>query len=341
MSKINHLNYNKKRVLVTGADGFIGSHLVERLLIQGAEVTALACYNSFGTYGWLDDLPDSSRKSINIKFGDIRDSNQMRELMEGYDIIFHLAALIGIPYSYVAAQSYVDVNIHGTLNILEMARVGSIGRIVHTSTSEVYGSAQTKPITEKHPLNGQSPYAASKIGADQMVKAYALSHNTPAVILRPFNTYGPRQSERAVIPTVIRQILDISCKEIRLGDVNTTRDFNFVEDTVHAFATIGLAQNINYGEAYNTGTGIEISISKIITTLSELTNSNKPVVTEKDRIRPKESEVKALVADSNKLQQSIGWKPSTSVDKGLEKTIDWWRPRISSGYIRKDSGYAL
>ena len=213
-----------KHIFLTGADGFIGSHLAEALVKNGANVTALVLYNSFGNCGWLDDLSPEIRNELDIKMGDVRDSVLMRKFTEGKEIVFHLAALIGIPYSYVAAQSYVDVNIHGTLNLLEASRIGTIGKIVHTSTSEVYGSALKKPINEDHPLHGQSPYSASKIGADQMVEAYARSHNIPAVIIRPFNTFGPRQSERAVIPTIIRQILDPNCKQIELGNLTTTRE---------------------------------------------------------------------------------------------------------------------
>ena len=280
----NDKKFSGKRVFVTGADGFIGSHLAEALVRAGAEVTARALYNSFGACGWLDEIANETRSAMRIELGDVRDGVQMRSLAEGSDITFHLAALIGIPYSYVAAQSCVDVNIHGTLNLLEAARAGALGRFVHTSTSEVYGSAQTRPISENHPLHGQSPYAASKIGADQMVEAFSRSHGIPAVTLRPFNTFGPRQSERAVIPTAIRQMLDPACTKISLGDLSTTRDFTFVDDTVRAFLALGGAANAEFGTVYNAGTGVEVKIGEIVDRLGNITGCNKPVVSEEARI---------------------------------------------------------
>ncbi len=329
-----------KRVFVTGADGFIGSHLAEALVRAGAEVTALALYSSFGTCGWLDEITEETRAAMRIELGDVRDVVQMRSLAEGNDIIFHLAALIGIPYSYVAAQSCVDVNIHGTLNLLEAARAGTVERFIHTSTSEVYGSAQTKPIAEDHPLHGQSPYAASKIGADQMVEAFARSHGIPAVTLRPFNTFGPRQSERAVIPTAIRQMLDPACTEIHLGDLSTTRDFTFVSDTVSAFLALGGAAGAEFGTVYNAGNGVEIKISDVVERLSEMTGCNKPIVSESARIRPEHSEVRALVASSARLTALSGWRPETVLDDGLGQCVEWWRGRITGGLQRRDSGYA-
>jgi len=333
-------NFSGKRVFVTGADGFIGSHLAETLVRAGADVTSLALYNSFGTCGWLDEIAEETRKEMRIKLGDVRDGTQMRNFAEGCDIIFHLAALIGIPYSYVAAQSCIDVNIHGTLNLLEAARTGTVGRFVHTSTSEVYGSAQSKPIDEGHPLHGQSPYAASKIGADQMVKAFACSHDVPAVTLRPFNTFGPRQSERAIIPTVIRQMLDPVCTEIRLGDLSTTRDFTFVSDTVHAFLALGSVPTVEFGTVYNAGTGVEVKISDLVKRLSDMTGCNKPIVSEQARIRPEHSEVRALVADAGRLTALSGWQPQTVLDDSLGQCVDWWRKLISSGRQRRDSSYA-
>ena len=248
-------SFDGKRVFVTGADGFIGSHLAEALVRRGARVTALALYNSFGTCGWLDEIADDVRSEMQIELGDVRDGVQMRAFADGSDIIFHLAALIGIPYSYVAAASCVDVNIHGTLNMLEAVRGGAAARLIHTSTSEVYGSALQRPIGEDHPLHGQSPYAASKIGADQMVEAFARSHDIPAVTLRPFNTFGPRQSERAIIPTAIRQMLDPACAEVRLGDLSTTRDFTFVGDTVGAFIALGAAEDADGDNVFGTIAG--------------------------------------------------------------------------------------
>ena len=333
-------SFDGKRVFITGADGFIGSHLAEALVRGGAKVTALALYNSFGSAGWLDEISDDVRAGMHIELGDVRDGVQMRDLAEGSDVIFHLAALIGIPYSYVAAQSYVDVNVHGTLNLLEAARAGTMGRLIHTSTSEVYGSALERPISEHHALHGQSPYAASKIGADQMVEAFARSHDLPAVTLRPFNTFGPRQSERAIIPTAIRQMLDPDCAEVRLGDLSTTRDFNFISDTVRAFLALGAAIDAEFGTAYNAGTGMEIEISAVITMLNELTGNNKAIISEKARLRPAQSEVRALVADARRLNALSGWRPETDLESGLSQCVDWWRERIGSGRLRRDNSFA-
>jgi NAD dependent epimerase/dehydratase len=333
------MNYTGKRVLVTGADGFIGSHLVEQLVSLGAEVTALAQYNSFDSVGWLDDLVPHVRDSLEIARGDVRDKSYMSGLAAGKDIVFHLAALIGIPYSYDAAQSYVDVNVAGTLNILEAARWHDVGRVVHTSTSEVYGTALYEPIDEKHPLQGQSPYSASKIGADMMAEAYARSFDMPVVILRPFNTYGPRQSERAVIPTVIRQALDDGCESIRIGDTTPRRDFCFVEDTASAFAAAGSAEGLEFGAPYNAGTGTAVSVAAMIEEVRRLTNTTKPVEEEAVRLRPTNSEVRALLADANRLRTASGWTPGHDLAAGLERTIDWWRQRLTTGSVRTDSGY--
>ena len=333
--------YNGKKVLVTGADGFIGSHLTESLVSKGACVTAMTCYNSFGSFGWLDELSLDIRNSLTIKPCDIRDSAHIFRIFEGNEIVFHLAALIGIPYSYLAAQSYVDVNINGTLNLLEAARGGSCGRVIHTSTSEVYGSAQMRPIPETHPLHGQSPYAASKIGADQMAEAYARSHDVPVVILRPFNTYGPRQSERAVIATAIRQMIDNACKEVHLGDITTTRDFNFVNDTVEAFTQVGLSSNISYGEPYNAGSGIETSVSDVVQKLFQITGCNKPLITDTNRNRPKASEVRSLIADSSKLKAATGWKSSMDLDTGLTQTVEWWKKKSFKGDVGKGNEYRV
>ena len=332
--------FSGKRVFVTGADGFIGSHLAEALVRGGAKVTALALYNSFSSCGWLDEVADETRAEMRIEHGDVRDGVQMRTLAEGSEIIFHLAALIGIPYSYVAAQSCVDVNIHGTLNLLEAARAGTVGRFVHTSTSEVYGSALSKPISEDHALHGQSPYAASKIGADQMVEAFARSHDMLTVMLRPFNTFGPRQSERAIIPTAIRQMLDPACAEIRLGDLSTTRDFTFVGDTVRAFLALGAATHPEFGAVYNAGTGIETGIGDVVSQLNDMTGTNKPVVSDSARLRPDQSEVRALVADAARLTALSGWRPETTLGDGLGLCVEWWRQRIASGRHRRDKGYA-
>jgi UDP-glucose 4-epimerase len=331
--------YRGKRVLVTGADGFIGSHLVEALVAAGAEVTALALYNAFGTTGWLDGLDDEVHEAITVERGDVRDAGFMTRLAEGHDIVFHLAALIAIPYSYAAPQSYVDVNVTGTLNVLEAARRHAVGRVVHTSTSEVYGTALRTPIDEDHPLQGQSPYAASKIGADKMAEAFARSFDLPVVVLRPFNTFGPRQSERAIIPSVIRQALDPRCAAIRVGDLTPRRDFNYVADTVDAFLRAGTATTMDYGAAYNSGTGTAVAIREVVDTVTELTGCNKPVESEAERFRPEKSEVRELLADAGRFAAATGWRPRVGLREGIERTIEWWRGRVQSGAVRRDAGY--
>jgi NAD dependent epimerase/dehydratase len=329
-----------RKVFITGADGFIGSHVAEHLTRSGARVTAMAAYNSFNSNGWLDDLEPQVRDSMDIVRGDVRDSAFLMKHIAGHETVFHLAALIAIPYSYVAAQSYVDVNVHGTLNVLEAARAADVSKVVHTSTSEVYGTAQFSPITEQHPLQGQSPYSASKIGADMMAESYARSFDMPVVILRPFNTYGPRQGERAVIPTIIRQVLDPACGEIRLGDLSPQRDFNFVGDTAKAFAAIGDADGLAFGEAYNTGTGVAVSIGEVLQQILQMTGSTKPVVSEDQRKRPEKSEVRLLLADNSKLRAVSGWEPEYDLAAGLEETIAWWQRRVQSGALRRDTAYA-
>ena len=333
------MDYRGKKVLVTGADGFIGSHLVERLAAGGAQVTALGLYNSFDSHGWLDELPAETLQKIKLVRGDVRNGPFMGRLVEGQDLVFHLAALISIPYSYEAAHSYVDVNVTGTLNVLEAARAHGVKRVIHTSTSEVYGTAQYTPIDEGHPLQGQSPYSASKIGADMMAEAYARSFDLPVVILRPFNTYGPRQSERAVIPTVIRQCLDPACKTIRIGDPSPTRDFCYVMDTAEAFAAGGAAEKPEYGLAYNAGTGVAVSVGEVVETIRRLTGADKPVEAESSRLRPPKSEVRALLADNRRLITATGWCPHVSLEEGLARTVSWWRLRIETGRVRSSSSY--
>jgi NAD dependent epimerase/dehydratase len=327
-----------KRVVVTGADGFIGSHLTEALAKAGAQVRALSLYNSFGTNGWLDELTSELAASVTIVRGDVRDPDLMRRLCRDADIVFHLAALIAIPYSYEAVQSYVDVNVKGTVNLFEAARAGGCARIVTTSTSEVYGTARFTPIAESHPLQGQSPYSASKIGADMMAEAYARSFDLPVVILRPFNTYGPRQSERAVIPTVIRQALDPACEAIFLGDLTPRRDFTFVADTVRGFLFAGLA-DLDYGVPYNCGTGRTVSIGETADAIIRITGCNKPIEMDPARKRPKNSEVMELVADASRLAEKTGWSAGTTLEEGLSVTIDWWRDRIARGAVRPTTGY--
>jgi NAD dependent epimerase/dehydratase len=317
------MGYSGRTVLVTGADGFIGSHLAEALAAAGARVTALAQYNPFDSHGWLDDLAPEVRDSMRIVRGDVRDPGFVSRLVRGHEVVFHLAALIAIPYSYHAPQSYVDVNVTGTLNVLEAAREAGVARLVHTSTSEVYGTAVTTPITEDHPLQGQSPYSASKIGADMMVEAFVRSFDLPAVILRPFNTYGPRQSERAVIPTVIRQALDPACTAIRVGDVTPKRDFNFVADTVRAFLAVGEAEGLEMGSAYNAGSGVAHTVAEMIDAVVAITGCNKPVETEAARMRPEKSEVRVLLAGSDRLRRATGWQSQVDLRRGLEETVAW------------------
>jgi NAD dependent epimerase/dehydratase len=327
----NLVEYQKVRILVTGADGFIGSHLTEALIERAAEVTALCLYNSFDKHGWLDKLPEAARARLKVQRGDIRDAALVRRIMRGQDVVFHLAALIAIPYSYVASQSYVETNVLGTLNVLEAARETGVARVVHTSTSEVYGTALTLPITEDHPLQGQSPYSASKIGADIMAEAFARSFDLPVAILRPFNTYGPRQSERAVIPTVIRQLLDPTCAAIRIGDTSTVRDFMFVDDTVAAFLAIGLAPEIEFGRPYNAGSGKAVSVAEMIDLVVRLAGLDKPLQCEAIRMRPSNSEVRALLADSSRLAAAAGWRPKVDLCEGLTRTVAWWHDRLAGG----------
>jgi NAD dependent epimerase/dehydratase len=327
------------KILVTGADGFIGSHLTEALVSAGAEVTALAQYNSFDSHGWLDDLPEPIRGSVNLVRGDVRDAAFIGRLVQGQDIVFHLAALIAIPHSYVAPQSYVETNVLGTLNILEAARQHGTERIVHTSTSEVYGTALTMPINESHPLQGQSPYSASKIAADMMAEAFARSFGVPVVTLRPFNTFGPRQSERAIIGTIIRQALDPSCPAIMVGDATTVRDLTFVSDTAAAFMAAGLSENLDYGQPYNAGSQRAIKVGDLIDLIAELTSCGKPVVQDNKRLRPPNSEVRALLADCSRFGRATGWSPRVSLREGLERTVEWWRGRLSAKQVRRQRDF--
>jgi NAD dependent epimerase/dehydratase len=335
------MSYSGKKVLVTGADGFIGSHLAETLVREGATVTSLALYTGVDRHGWLDEIDPKLRDAMRLVRGDVRDGAMMGRLIQGHDIVFHLAALIAIPHSYDAPFSYIDVNMTGTANVLEAARSHDIERVVHTSTSEVYGTAQTVPIAENHPLVAQSPYAASKIAADKLAESYALSFGLPVVILRPFNTYGPRQSERAVIASVIRQALDPACDAIRVGDVTPVRDFNYVEDTVAAFMRIGTAPGIERGRPYNSGSGTGVTIAEMIDTVRAATGANKPIISEASRTRPEKSEVRKLIADADTFRKAAGWAPRSDLKAGIGATVNWWRNRIESGRMRADTSYLL
>ena len=313
------------KIFVTGADGFIGSHLVENLVSLGHKVHALTLYNSRGFNGWLDSVDKKILQDVNIISGDIRDYNFLERQTKGADVIFHLAALISIPYSYYSPKSYIDTNIIGTYNVLQSSQKNNISKVIITSTSEVYGTAQSIPINENHPLNAQSPYAATKIGADQLALSFYKSFNLPVTILRPFNTYGPRQSARAVIPTIISQLISKN-KSIRIGNLSPKRDFTFVEDTVQAFV-LALKKNIS-GEVINIGSQFEISIQGILDIFKKDFNYDFKVVIDKNRIRPKKSEVFRLLASDIKARKLLHWEPKykgiIGFKKGLEKTIDWF-----------------
>ena len=312
------MNWSSKKVLVTGAGGFIGSHLAERLVELGADVSALVRYTSTGAWGWLDRSPHKDQ--INVILGDVRDQDAVLRMMDGVEIVFHLAALIGIPYSYHAPLSYVRTNIEGTVNILQAAMRCNIERVLQTSTSEVYGSAISVPINESHPLQGQSPYSASKIGADKIAESFHLSFNLPVVIVRPFNTFGPRQSARAVIPTIVSQALGQSA--ITLGNLEPTRDLSYVSDTVNGFVKAAESPAA-VGEVINLGTGREISIGQLAETILEMMGKRMAVVNEAQRVRPKGSEVDRLCADNSKARELLGWEPQYTLEDGLARTIEW------------------
>ena len=315
------MNLENKKVLITGADGFIGSHLTERVLSRCSSVRALCQYNSFQSLGWLDHSP--IRDEVEILSGDIRDPSQCREMVEGIDVVFHLAALIGIPYSYQAPHSYVDTNIKGTLNLLEASRKIGIERFLQTSTSEVYGTAQTIPMTEHHPLYPQSPYAATKVGSDALAMSYYLSYSMPVLIARPFNTYGPRQSIRAVLPTIIVQALE-GQKEIRLGKCSPTRDFTFVQDTCEGMIEL-VSCDEGIGEVVQIGTGEEISIGNAAKYILEIMGKeNIKIVTDEKRLRPEASEVERLVCDPSKLEKLTGFRPIIFFGNGIEKMVEWF-----------------
>ncbi|MFE9369042.1 SDR family NAD(P)-dependent oxidoreductase [Streptomyces sp. NPDC006711] len=312
-------------VAVTGAEGFIGSHLTEALVASGHRVRAMAQYNSFSSYGWLETLSADVLDQVEIVLGDVRDPGSVRGLAEGAEAVYHLAALIAIPYSYQAPHSYVDTNVTGTLNVLEAVRALETPRLVHTSTSETYGTAQTVPITEDHPINTQSPYAASKAGGDRLADSYYASFATPVVTLRPFNTYGPRQSMRAVIPTVIGQVAAGS-RTITLGDLRPTRDFTFAADTARAFLAVGTAPAERVvGRTFNAGTGTEISVGDLVRLIGKVMGAELDVQEDGQRIRPANSEVMRLVADASRLSEATGWQPEFSLEAGLERTAEFFR----------------
>ncbi|EMO15180.1 NAD dependent epimerase/dehydratase, LLPSF_EDH_00030 family [Leptospira santarosai str. CBC523] len=315
-----------KKILVTGADGFIGSHLTEALVRQGYEVKAFVLYNSFSSWGWLDSCSPEVRGTFEVFAGDVRDPNGVRTAMKGCDAVLHLAALIAIPYSYHSPDTYVDTNVKGTLNIVQAAKDLNISKVVHTSTSEVYGTARFVPITEEHPLQGQSPYSASKIGADQIAMSFYSSFGVPVSVIRPFNTYGPRQSARAVIPTIITQIAKGN-KKIKLGAVHPTRDFNFVKDTVSGFIA-ALNSDSAVGQVINLGSNYEITIGDTVKTIAELMKANIEIESDDQRLRPEKSEVERLWASNEKAKRLLNWEPSygglEGFRNGLIETIEWF-----------------
>jgi len=328
------MQLKNKEILVTGADGFIGSHLVEALLEEGCTVKAFTYYNSFNSWGWLDTFQKEKLNEIDVFTGDIRDPNGVRAAVNDVDVVFHLAALIGIPFSYHSPDSYVDTNIKGTLNVLQACKDCDIRRVIVTSTSEVYGTAKYVPIDEKHPLQGQSPYSASKIGADKIAESFYRSFNTPVVIARPFNTYGQRQSARAVIPTIITQLLKGN-RKIELGSLNPTRDLNYVSDICEGFIALA-GCDAAIGKEINIGSGQEISIGDLGKLIIGLINPDAEIISKDLRKRPEKSEVERLVCDNSLMQELTGWKPQVSLKKGLETTIEWFRNRENLGKYKWD-----
>lgn len=326
---------NTRKILVTGADGFIGSRLTEALVRQGHEVCAFTLYNSFSSWGWLDHCAADVRGEFEVFQGDVRDPNGVRTAMKGCDTVLHLAALVAIPYSYHSPDTYVETNVKGTLNVLQAARDIGISRLVHTSTSEVYGTARFVPITEEHPLQGQSPYSATKIAADQLAYSFYASFGLPVVIARPFNTYGPRQSARAVIPTIITQIAN-GQRRIKLGSISPTRDFSYVGDTVAGFVA-AMQSNAGVGEVVNFGSNFEISIGDTVSLIAEVMQAEIEIEADEARLRPANSEVERLLADNSKAKQLFGWSPAyggrEGFARGLKKTVDWFTlPTNLAGY---------
>lgn len=320
-----------KKILVTGADGFIGSHLTEMLLEEGYDVKAFAYYNSFNSWGWLDTMPKAKLNEIEVFTGDIRDTNGVRQAMKGINEVYHLAALIAIPFSYHSPDSYVDTNIKGTLNVLQAAKDLELDRVLVTSTSEVYGTAQYVPIDENHPFQGQSPYSATKIGADRLAESFYRSFNLPVTIVRPFNTYGPRQSARAVIPTIITQLLS-GKTEIKLGTLTPTRDFNYVKDTARGFIEIAKS-NKTIGQEINIATQADISIGQLAEELIKQINPKAQIICDEERIRPDKSEVNRLLGSNKKIMELTNWKPQYTFEQGIKETIEWFKVKENiAGY---------
>jgi NAD dependent epimerase/dehydratase len=320
------MDLTKKRVLVTGADGFIGSHLIESLIEESLSVRAFVCYNSFNSWGWLDTLTAQQKNTVDIVPGDIRDPKCVANALKNIDIVFHLAALIAIPFSYESPDSYVDTNIKGTLNLLQASREQNIEKVIITSTSEVYGTAQYVPIDEKHPLQGQSPYSATKIAADKLAESFYRSFGLPVVIARPFNTFGPRQSARAIIPTIITQLIS-GKEEIHLGDLTPTRDFNYVKDIVTGFIALAESPDTIGGE-FNISTGIECTIADLVNQLIDLINPSAKIICDNQRIRPKKSEVYRLCGCNKKIRKYTNWTPKYDLKAGLEETVKWFKENI-------------
>lgn len=332
------MNLKDKKILVTGADGFIGSHLTECLVRAGFKVRAFVLYNSFSSWGWLDHADAEIKKSLEIFSGDIRDPHGVRKAMEGCDVVFHLAALIAIPYSYHSPDTYVDTNVKGTLNVVQAARDLGISKVVVTSTSEVYGTARFVPITEDHPLQGQSPYSASKIGADQLALSFHASFGTPVSIIRPFNTYGPRQSARAVIPTIITQIAN-GQRSLKLGSLHPTRDFNYVQDTVRGFLAVA-ESDASVGEVINIGSNFEISVGDTVKLIAETMGEKVEILSDETRLRPEKSEVERLWADNSKAKRLLGWEPAygsrEGLKRGLAETIAWFTDPANLRHYKHD-----
>jgi NAD dependent epimerase/dehydratase len=329
------MSLKQKKVLITGADGFIGSHLTEALVNQGYVVRAFVYYNSFNSYGWLDSIPAETRSKIEFFAGDIRDPNGVREAMRGVDIVFHLAALIAIPFSYHSPDSYIDTNVKGTLNIIQAARDSQVSRVLVTSTSEVYGTAQFVPITELHPKQPQSPYSASKIGADAIADSFYRSFDLPLTIVRPFNTFGPRQSARAVIPTIISQLLN-GAEEIKLGDITPTRDLLFAKDTVNGFLKIAECDKL-IGHEVNIATQSEITVGELAQSLINQINPNAKIVSDSIRLRPEKSEVFRLFGSNEKLKSFTDWEQLYSLEEGLAETVEWFSQKENLQQYKSDT----